>query len=84
MARKAVLKLMLNKGDAPMSVEMQEAIKYDQSVILDEQGTHRYVDNEKPTDQEKLDAILEAEKKIEDAEVIDVEYSASGEIAFDK
>jgi recombination protein RecT len=84
MARKTVLKLMLNKGDAPMSVEMQEAIKYDQSVILDEQGTHRYVDNEKPTDQEKLDAILEAEKKIEDAEVIDVEYSASGEIAFDK
>jgi recombination protein RecT len=84
MARKTVLKLMLNKGDAPMSVEMQEAIKYDQSVILDEQGTHRYVDNEKPTDQEKLDAILEAEKKIEDAEVIDVEYTASGEIAFDE
>lgn len=84
MARKTVLKLMLNKGDAPMSVEMQEAIKYDQSVILDEQGTLRYVDNEKPTDQEKLDAISAAEKKIEEAEAVEVEYAASGEITFEQ
>jgi recombination protein RecT len=83
MARKTVLKLMLNKGDAPMSVEMQEAIKYDQSVILDEQGNHRYVDNEKPSAQEKLDAIANEEKKYEEAEVVDVEYSASGEISFE-
>jgi recombination protein RecT len=74
MAKKTVLKLMLNKGDAPMSVEMQQAIKYDQSVILDENGSHRYVDNQKQSAEDKLDAIAAKEQKIEDVqEVIDVE-----------
>ena len=74
MAKKTVLKLMLNKGDAPMSVEMQQAIKYDQSVILDENGSHRYVDNQKPSAEEKLDAIAAKEQEIEDVqEVVDVE-----------
>lgn len=74
MAKKTVLKLMLNKGDAPMSVEMQQAIKYDQSVILDENGSHRYVDNQKPSAEDKLDAIAAKEQEIEDVqEVIDVE-----------
>lgn len=74
MCRKTVIKLMLNKGDAPMSVEMQQAIKYDQSVILDENGNHRYVDNQKPSAEEKLDAIAAKEQEIEDVqEVVDVE-----------
>jgi recombination protein RecT len=74
MAKKTVLKLMLNKGDAPMSVEMQQAIKYDQSVILDENGSHRYVDNQKPSAEDKLDAIAAKEQEIEDVqEVVDVE-----------
>ena len=74
MAKKTVLKLMLNKGDAPMSVEMQQAIKYDQSVILDENGSHRYVDNQKPSAEEKLDAIAAKEQEIEDVqEVVDIE-----------
>jgi recombination protein RecT len=74
MAKKTVLKLMLNKGDAPMSVEMQQAIKYDQSVILDENGSHRYVDNQKPTAEDKLDAITAKEQEIEEVqEVVDVE-----------
>lgn len=74
MAKKTVLKLMLNKGDAPMSVEMQQAIKYDQSVILDENGSHRYVDNQKPSAEDRLDAIAAKEQEIEDVqEVIDVE-----------
>lgn len=80
MCKKTVLKLMLNKGDAPMSVEMQQAIKYDQSVILDENGSHRYIDNQKPTAEDKLDAIAELEKQLlkeqemeDDPEVIDVE-----------
>lgn len=68
-----VLKLMLNKGDAPMSVEMQQAVKYDQSVIIDEAGRHRYCDNEKPTAEEKLEAIARAEKQAEEVEVIEVE-----------
>jgi recombination protein RecT len=74
MAKKTVLKLMLNKGDAPMSVEMQQAIKYDQSVILDENGSHRKGDNQKPSAEDKLDAIAAKEQEIEDVqEVIDVE-----------
>lgn len=74
MAKKTVLKLMLNKGDAPMSVEMQQAIKYDQSVILDENGSHRYVDNQKPSAEDRLDAIAAKEQEIEDVqEVVDVE-----------
>lgn len=73
MCKKTVLKLMLNKGDAPMSVEIQQAIKYDQSVIIDEQGNHRYADNEKPSAEDRLAAIADAENKIEEAEVVDVE-----------
>ena len=43
MAKKTVLKLLLSKY-APLSVEMQNAIKSDQSVI-DEHGEAHYVDN---------------------------------------
>lgn len=84
MCKKTVLKLMLNKGDAPMSVEMQQAIKYDQSVILDEQGNHRYADNEKPSAEDRLAAIADAESKIEEAEVVEVEHSDNGEISFEQ
>ena len=74
MCRKTVIKLMLNKGDAPMSVEMQQAIKYDQSVILDENGSYRYMDNQKPSAEDKLDAIAAKEQEIEEVqEVVDVE-----------
>lgn len=73
MAKKTVLKLMLNKGDAPMSIEMQQAVKYDQSIILDEAGNCRYVDNTKPTAEEKLEAIAEREKAMEDSEVAEAE-----------
>lgn len=76
MCRKTVIKLMLNKGDAPMSVEMQQAVKYDQSVILDESGNCRYIDNSKPTAEEKLEAIAAKEQQIEDAQVVDNEQPA--------
>ena len=62
MAKKTVLKLMLNKGDAPLSIELQEAIKYDQSVIYDEKGTHSYVDNTSSKDP--------APVEVQDAEVV--------------
>ena len=84
MCKKTVLKLMLNKGDAPMSVEMQQAIKYDQSVIVDENGNHRYVDNEKPSEEEVLANLDAEDKRYEDAEVVEVEYSANGEITFEE
>ena len=65
MAEKTVAKLMLNKGDAPMSVDMQQAFKYDQSVILDEQGNNQYIDNQKPSAEEQ------AAEFIEEAHVVD-------------
>lgn len=48
MCKKTVIKLMLNKGDAPLSPEMQTAILADQAVIrgnLDGTETIDYVDN---------------------------------------
>ena len=62
MAKKTVLKLMLNKGDAPLSIELQEAIKYDQSVIYDEKGTHSYVDNASAKDAVPVE--------VQDAEIV--------------
>lgn len=72
MAKKTVLKLMLNKGDAPMSVEMQQAIKYDQSVILDEEGNHRYIDNQKPTASDMAAMAAAEEQRIEEVEAEEV------------
>lgn len=45
MAQKTVLKLLLNRY-APLSIDMQTAIKADQAVI-NEDGSYDYVDNEK-------------------------------------
>ena len=45
MAQKTVLKLLLNRY-APLSIEMQTAIKADQAVV-NEDGTYDYVDNER-------------------------------------
>lgn len=64
MSRKTVVKLMLNKGDAPMSVEMQQAIKYDQSIILDDKGSARYIDNQKPNSIEEADAFIADEGNV--------------------
>lgn len=61
MCKKTILKLMLNKGDAPLSVQMQQAIKYDQAVIIDEQGTAKYIDNQKPTSTDQAQEFAEAE-----------------------
>lgn len=81
MCKKTVLKLMLNKGDAPMSVEMQQAIKYDQSVILDEDGNHRYVDNQKPSAEDKLEAIAAKEQQmVEEVVAEEVEQANNGEL----
>ena len=47
MALKTVSKLHLNSGEAPLSVEMQKAIRADQSVIRDaEKEDYQYIDNE--------------------------------------
>jgi len=57
MATKTVIKLLLSKY-APLSIEMKEAAKYDQSVIRDE-NEFQYIDNDKTID---IDAISEEEE----------------------
>lgn len=71
MAKKTVLKLMLNKGDAPLSIELQDAIKYDQSVIYDENGTHAYVDS--PSQQNATPI------EVQDAEIVEDNAQSKGE-----
>jgi len=66
MAQKTVIKLLLSKF-APLSIEMQSAVKYDQSVI-GEDGTPKYIDNEQiEIDKEKERIRL----MVEDCETIE-------------
>jgi len=44
MAKKTVVKLHLNSGFAPLSIEMQKAVESDQAIIQD--NGFRYIDNE--------------------------------------
>jgi recombinational DNA repair protein RecT len=44
MAKKTVVKLHLNSGFAPLSIEMQKAQESDQSIVTD--NGFKYVDNE--------------------------------------
>lgn len=60
MAKKTVVKLHLNSGFAPLSIEMQKASAVDQSVIKDD-GNFKYPDNE-PIDLEVLN-IKEEDKR---------------------
>jgi len=47
MAKKTIIKLHLGTGEAPLSIKMQKAIKYDQGVIHDIEGEDvTYEDNE--------------------------------------
>lgn len=52
MAKKTVIKLLLNSGKAPLSVEMQRAVQADQSVVKqygdDDTIDVEYVDNSQP------------------------------------
>ena len=60
MALKTCTKLHLNSGQAPLSVQMETAIKVDQAVILDEKGTEvEYVDHETIEVDEVLSRISE-------------------------
>ena len=48
MAQKTVLKLLLNRY-APLSIEMQQAVRADQAVVSEDLKRFEYVDNEKPS-----------------------------------
>jgi recombination protein RecT len=91
MAQKTVIKLHLKSGEAPMSIEMQKAGKFDQGIIVDEENVE-YVDNE--PEQGKADNPFSAkgkkgketveEKKEEPAKVEQKEepVKADGKINF--
>jgi recombination protein RecT len=56
MAQKTVMKLNLSRN-APLSVEMQNAIRFDQSVMIEE-NTPKYIDNQ-PEEQNALQILEE-------------------------
>ncbi len=58
MCQKTVLKLLLNKY-APLSVELQKAVVYDQASIKDN-GTPEYVDNDEEVITKDVDNTLVA------------------------
>lgn len=62
MAKKTVVKLHLNSGFAPLSIEMQKAQETDQSVISDD--GYKYVDNE-PMDIDELNQSEEDKRTFE-------------------
>ena len=58
MAKKTVIKLNLSKN-APLSVEMQDAIKADQSVMY-QQDNYEYVDNQQSIiDEQKAQEVAD-------------------------
>ena len=64
MSMKTVSKLHLNSGEAPLSVEMQKAIRADQSVVRDaETEDYQYIDNE---EHEAASATIIAKQKEEE------------------
>ena len=75
MAKKTVLKLLLSKY-APLSVEMQNAVKSDQAVI-DERGDAHYVDHEEVSVEEVASSVSDEVEDVTATEEIDFE---TGEI----
>lgn len=59
MAKKTVIKLLLSKY-APLSVQMQEAVRTDQA-IFDDNGRQEYSDT--PDDQDRMQLAVEAKKE---------------------
>ena len=73
MAKKTVIKLNLSRN-APLSVEMQDAIKADQSIQFEE-GKYEYLDNDEDIQQQMIDAqkAEEVASKFADFEEVDDE-----------
>lgn len=66
MAKKTIIKKLLNDGTAPKSIEILDALKADQSVQR-EAGAYSYVDNDKETAKTEI-AERAKERATEDAE----------------
>jgi len=79
MARKTAIKLLLSKY-APLSIEMQGAITYDQSVINEKGATYQDNQTDNSEQNEKAGQMLEkAFGEIDDAEIVDVEQNELSE-----
>ncbi len=71
MAKKTVLKLLLSKY-APLSVEMQNAVKSDQAVI-DERGEANYVDHEETSVEDVTNDVASEVEDVTATEEVDFE-----------
>ena len=80
MARKTVIKLLLSQ-QAPLSIEMQQAVQADQAIINSIDGDFRYIDNESEQ-QQKADELTGGIDSPEREEIIThaEEYALSGDL----
>lgn len=78
MALKTVVKLNLNSGKAPLSIQMQKAITADQAIIKDDSGEEvEYVDHEVvkiDAELERFSAHLETCKTLDEVEVLETSF----------
>lgn len=91
MAIKTITKLHLNSGEAPLSIEMQTAIKVDQAVINDMDAEDvTYVDNIAPPidteasqlreNIEKLSKVLDKTTTIEEIDELELQIGGENEL----
>ena len=80
MARKTVIKLLLSQ-QAPLSIEMQQAVQADQAIINSIDGDFRYIDNESEQ-QQKADELTGGIDSPEREEIIThaEEYAKKGDL----
>jgi len=75
MCLKTVTKLNLSKGDAPLSIEMQKAVIFDQAIVNDVETTDvTYVDNEPEIidkESERVVLMISDAKTLEDLKAVE-------------
>jgi recombination protein RecT len=80
MALKTVIKLNLNSGKAPLSIEMEKAITVDQAIIKDDSGEEvEYADHEVvkiDAELERFSAHLQACKSLDDIDILVTSFDA--------
>ena len=85
MALKTVCKLNLSKN-APLSTEMQKAIKTDQAIIKDDSGDEvEYVDHEEvkvDKESERISMFIEKANSLDDLEILKDQLTTETELAW--
>ena len=86
MARKTVIKLHLNKGEAPLSTQMQTAIKADQALIKDDSGDEvEYADHvvvETDKEAERVSEFIANATSLDDLEMLKDRLTPETETAW--